>query len=78
VQTRVARARDRAPTPTRAKDEEDVVELVLRCETQQERRITVLFEDDGGDKRGFETVGRAVPQRRAKNAAPARASARSR
>ena len=47
VQSGIARARDRAPPAVALVDEDHVIELVDRLEAQDERRITVLFEDHG-------------------------------
>ena len=56
VQSRVARARDRAPARRRAVDEDHVVEQVDRLEAEDQRRIAVLLEDDGRRERRFEAV----------------------
>ena len=45
-----------------------MIELVDRLEAENERRIAVLFEDDGGKERGFEAVRAAVPHHAAKAA----------
>jgi len=41
-------------------DEDDVIEMVDRLEAQDERRIAVVLEDDGGKERGLEAVRAAV------------------
>src|SRR5438034_5632545 len=56
MQSRIARPRDRSPSAWSAVDEDDVVEQVDRLEAQDERRVAVLLEDDGGRERGLETV----------------------
>src|SRR5262249_37584925 len=61
VQARVARPPDRSPSPPFPIDEEDVIELVDRFEAEDERRIAVLLEHDGGEERRFETMRAAVP-----------------
>lgn len=56
MKARIARASDRAPSSLRLVDEEDVVEEVDRLESQKERGIAVLLENDSGSEGGFEAV----------------------
>src|SRR5262249_33995612 len=60
VKAGIARSGDRAPLAVLPVDEEDVVELVDRFETENERRITVLLEYDRGKERRLEAVSAAV------------------
>src|SRR5262249_62241660 len=75
VQARIARPCDRSPAAVASIDEEDVIELVHGLEAQDERRIAVLFEDDGREERRFETV-RAARADDAAEAAQCRAAVR--
>jgi hypothetical protein len=45
-----------------------VIELVDRFEAQDERRVPMLFEDDGGKEGRFEAMRTAVPHDAAKAA----------
>lgn len=56
MKARIARAGDRAPSCLRLVDKEDVVEEVNRLESQKERRIAVLLENDSGSEGGFEAM----------------------
>jgi hypothetical protein len=47
---------------------DDVVELVDRLEAEDERRVSVLFENDGGEQRGLEAMSRVVFHDAAKTA----------
>src|ERR1051325_867292 len=62
VQARVARAPDRTPQPIFLKDEDDVIQLILRFEAEQQRRIAVLFQHDRRHQRRFHTVCLFAPQ----------------
>ena len=56
MQPGVARARDRAPAPVLLEDVDHVVQEILRLQTQQQRRIAVLFEYHCRADCRFETV----------------------
>jgi len=60
VQASVPGARDRTPSTAAAKDEDHVVDAVLRLEADDERRIAVLLKDHRGHERRLETVSGAV------------------
>ena len=61
VQPGIARARHRSPAVRSSIHEDDMVEQVDRLEAEHERRIAVLFEDDGCRERRLETMGGACP-----------------
>ena len=44
-------------------DEDHVIQLVDRLEADDQRRIAVLLEDDGGEQRRLQAVGAPVPAR---------------
>src|SRR5262245_9200628 len=72
MQARIAGAGHRSPASVPLIEEDDVVEVVDRFETQDERGITVLFQDHRREERRLEAVGAAgthdpaeTPERRA-------------
>jgi hypothetical protein len=56
VESRVARTRDRPPAPTVLIGEEHMIEVVDRLEAEEQRRVAMRLEDDGGKQGGLETV----------------------
>ena len=56
MQPRVARSGNRSPAAVAAIDKQHVIEFVNRLEAHDERRIPMLFENDRGAQRGFETM----------------------
>src|SRR2546423_4432643 len=68
MQAEVARARHRAPQSPSLKDEDDVVEFVLRFETHQKRRVMMLLHDDCGGQGRFQAVRLPVAYHSAKRA----------
>lgn len=61
MQSRVARACDRAPAASLAIDKEHVVQAVDRLEAQDEWWVTAILENDRGDERRFHAVRVPVP-----------------
>src|SRR5207247_8362241 len=53
---RIARSRHGAPATGPPVDEDDVVEIVDRFETENERRIAVLLENHGGKEGCFQAM----------------------
>src|SRR5262249_9046782 len=53
VQRDVARPRDRTETTVSLEKQQNVIELVLRFDADEDRRISVLFQDDRGDQRAL-------------------------
>jgi hypothetical protein len=56
VKTRIARAGHRPPAIRPPIHEDYVIEEIDRLEAEDERREAMLFENDGGRERGFQTV----------------------
>src|SRR5262249_53210174 len=56
MQPRIAGASNRAPPPASPVNEYYVVERVDRLDAQDQRRKTMLLEDDGGEQRRLQTV----------------------
>ncbi len=56
MQAGIARSRNGSPSAVQAIDEDHVVEVIDRLEAEDERRVSVLFEDDGGRERRLEAV----------------------
>ena len=64
VQSGIARAADRSPSPAVPIDEQHVIQLVDRFEAEDERRIAVLLEDHRRRERRLQAVRRPVRGRR--------------
>ncbi len=56
VEARVPRPRDGAVLPAPPEQEDDVIEVVLRFEIDNDRRVSVLLEDRRGAQRSLEAV----------------------
>jgi hypothetical protein len=61
MQAGIARASDGSPTTLLLVKKDHVIEVVDRLEAQNQRRKTVLLEDDGGEERRLEAMRAAVP-----------------
>src|SRR5882672_6321724 len=57
VQSNITRTANRAPQTAFLKNENHVIEQILRLDIQQQRRIAVLFQNHGCTDRGFKAVG---------------------
>src|SRR5437016_220399 len=61
VEARIPRSCDGSELASFPEQEDDVIDVVLRFEIEDRRRISLLLEDRRGGQRGLETMGLARP-----------------